>query len=279
MLLCACLPFGSGVLAPVTAAVQASATAGARTGNASARELFRLVNDERAKSGLTPLAWDDRLAEAAFKHAQLMAARKALSHQFSGEPSLRLRLAQTSLRLDRSGENVAYDSTIPEAHAGFMRSPGHRANILSADYNSVGIAAVERDGYYYIVEDFAHRLPELSIANVENVIASRFEKERREARARPITRVNAEQLRQRACSMAKRDVVQIRAADIPSARYVLACTTSDPSHLPSSLVQFRNNPDIASFGVGSCFERTATYPSGVYWIVVALYPRASVVLR
>jgi hypothetical protein len=239
----------------------------------AAKEIFDLVNQERSQAGLSQLQWDDRLAQAALDHALLMAEHKALSHQFSGEPSLRLRLARTSLRLDRSGENVAYDPTIGGAHLGLMNSPPHRANILSPDYNSVGIAAVRRGEYFYVVEDFAHRLPESSAAQVEDEITAAFARARSQAGFTPIPRVTRERLRQDACAMASTDTVDAKAVDVPLARYLLAFTVSQPQKLPDDLLRLRTNEEIGSFAIGTCFQRTATYPSGVYWNLMAFFPK------
>jgi uncharacterized protein YkwD len=54
--------------------------------SSSAQELFQLVNRDRVEAGLPALVWDDRLAAATQKHAQLMAGRNQLTHQFLGEP-------------------------------------------------------------------------------------------------------------------------------------------------------------------------------------------------
>jgi hypothetical protein len=240
----------------------------------AARELFRLVNQEREKSGRASLHWDDRLADAALRHAYLMAERRELSHQFANEPSLRLRLAKTSIRLDRSAENVAYDSTIDGAHAGLMHSPGHRANILSPDYNALGIGIVKRGEYYYVVQDFAHRLPEVSVSQVEDEIAQAFDRLRRQARATPLTRRNATILRDAACAMARQDEVNARGIQ-QGARYVVAFTISEPEKLPADVFRFRSNDDLGSYAVGVCFERSPTYPSGIYWAVMTFFSKAS----
>lgn len=240
----------------------------------AARELYRLVNDERQKQGRAPLDWDARLAEAALQHAYLMAEHKELSHQFNHEPSLRLRLAKTSLRLDRSGENVAYDSTILGAHSGLMHSPGHRANILSPDYNAIGIAVVKRGEYFYIVQDFAHRLPESSVSQVEDDIAQAFDRARHQAGLAPLPRKSAPSLRNAACSMASRDEVNANGIGLP-ARYVVAFTISDPEKLPESVLNLRGKGDLGSFAVGVCFERSPTYPSGVYWAVMTFFSKSN----
>jgi hypothetical protein len=243
---------------------------------AGAQLLLRLVNEERVKHGRTPLAWDERLAQAAMEHASLMAEHKQISHQFSGEPSLRLRLAKTSLRLDRSAENVADDnSTIESIHIGLMNSPGHRANILSPDYNAIGIAVVKRGDYYYAVQDFAHRLPEVGAMDVEDQIASAFEHARKEAGAAPLPRVAMASLRNYACSMGRSDEVNARQVDIPQARYVIAFTISEPQNLPGDVLKLRSNPEIGSFAIGSCFHRTPSYPNGVFWNAMVFFPRTT----
>jgi uncharacterized protein YkwD len=45
------------------------------------------------------------------------------------------------------GENLAYAPTLALAHNGLMNSPGHRANILSSDYQKIGIGV--QDGGVY----------------------------------------------------------------------------------------------------------------------------------
>ena len=50
---------------------------------AGERQLVQLINQERASRGLPPLAVDQRLTQAARKHAELMAEHKALSHPVS----------------------------------------------------------------------------------------------------------------------------------------------------------------------------------------------------
>jgi uncharacterized protein YkwD len=45
------------------------------------------------------------------------------------------------------GENLAYAPNLELAHTGLMNSEGHRANILSPDFNKVGIG-IEDGGVY-----------------------------------------------------------------------------------------------------------------------------------
>lgn len=256
------------------ASVGVAANPAGKPDESGARDLFRLLNQERAKQGRAPLEWDARLAQAALGHAHLMAEKKQLSHQFSGEPSLRQRLAKTSVRLDRSAENVAYDAEIEGVHIGLMHSPPHRANILSPDYNAVGIAAVKHDGYYYVVQNFAHRLPESSASEVEDEIARNFDRLRRQAGQTSLVRRAIASLRDEACSMAHND--ELNACSVKgNARYVVAFTLTEPEKLPDNVTRFRTSDELGSYAVGVCFERTPTYPSGVYWAVMTFFAKSS----
>jgi uncharacterized protein YkwD len=105
---------------------------------------------------LPALAWDKRLAAAAQKHAQLMADRNQAEHQLRGEDPLARRLA--IVNWDACGENIAINSNITRAHNWLMHSPPHRANILSREYNTVGIGVVWKGNQVWVTEDFARRL-------------------------------------------------------------------------------------------------------------------------
>jgi len=235
----------------------------------AAHRLFELLNQERDKAGLAALHWDERLAQAAVDHSKLLAEYKRLSHQFEGEPALRQRLAKYDLRLNRSGENVAYDNSIGSAHTGLMQSPRHRDNIMSPNYNAAGIGVVKRGNLYYVTQNFAHRLPELAIDDVERRIAASVAKLRQQQGLRRLARVENAGLRSMACQMAVDDQLQPRLAQgLPGARHFIAYTMTDPETLPEQVLNLRTASSIDRFGVGACFERSATYPNGVYWVML-----------
>ncbi len=166
--------------------------------------LLALVNRSRAEAGLKSLQWDNRLADAANEHAQLMSAKGELSHQFPGEPDLANRLIP-KLRLDQAGENVFYDASLESAHEAFMKSPNHRANLLNPAYDSIGIGIVEFAGLLFIVEDFAHRVPELSNEDAAGQVAQQFAKLRQAAGTGELRFQHDAHLQSLACSMAERD--------------------------------------------------------------------------
>jgi uncharacterized protein YkwD len=125
--------------------------------NASARaerELLALVNQARQERGLAPLHWDESLATAARRHAELMAEHHSAQHAYPGEPNLSSRARAAGARFSWISENVVEGASAQAIHDSFMKSALHRANILDIDMDSVGIGVEEREGELYAVEDF-----------------------------------------------------------------------------------------------------------------------------
>jgi len=121
----------------------------------AARELFDAANRERREQGLPTLRWNPALADAARRHAQLLAEHKSLSHQFPDEPSLPARATRAGARFTTIAENVAEAPSASAIHTLWMQSPHHRANILDRDLDSIGIAVAQRNGQMYATEDFS----------------------------------------------------------------------------------------------------------------------------
>src|SRR5438477_3227888 len=143
--------------------------------DATARELFKLVNKDRAKQKLTALQWDDTLTQAAQAHVPWMAREKKLLHQFPAEPGLSERISTAGLHFDAVAENVAQvvntedvKRDAGQANETLMNSPPHRANILNAKYNSVGVAILRDGEQVWVVEDFAHSFAKIAVTDVES---------------------------------------------------------------------------------------------------------------
>ncbi|MGW2326999.1 CAP domain-containing protein [Streptomyces sp. NPDC001700] len=117
-----------------------------------AAEVIALTNAERATARLAPLAPDPRLTTAAQAHSDDMVARDFYSHTSpeGGQPWDRAATAGATHR--GIGENIACGQRGPaEVVRGWMNSPGHRANILKADFTHIGIgyATGSRAGTYW----------------------------------------------------------------------------------------------------------------------------------
>ena len=234
------------------------------------QQMLQSLNAERVKQGLPALEVDPRLVTLARQHSRLMAERKELSHQFEGEPDLKHRYATTDLRWNFIGENVAEADSAAEAHQGLMMSPPHRENILNKRYNTIGIGVVLRGPVIYVTEDFAQRLDELSSSDAERALASQFITERKKHSANAVEQKDGSALRTQACGMAQRDSLDLaKIALPPNSRYVVAFTTTKLEVLPANVEHLVTEPGFSQFEVGVCFARSATYPSGTYWAIMA----------
>src|SRR5260370_38671535 len=95
-----------------------------------------------------------------------------LEHQLPGEPKLDERLAEVGARFSAIAENIAIGANPQIIHAGWMKSPDHRKNILDLRFNSVGIAAVHGPGGLFAVQDFSQSVPELNVEQQEQKVAA-----------------------------------------------------------------------------------------------------------
>ena len=238
---------------------------------AAEQELYVRVNHDRARAGLPPFEWDEGLQQAAREHAQAMAEQGELSHQVAGEAALAERIgSSTSLRLDRTGENVALAPDAERAEASLMQSAGHRANLLDAGFNVAGFAALRTGDGMYVVQDFGRRLPDYSAARAEQMVTAAVQELREPLR--PLEVQSLPELRSAACDMARRDRLDGRGSPvIRGARFVLSFTNPRPQNLPRDASRAVNDPAVQRVAVGACFERSPSYPTGTFWVQVVFY--------
>ncbi len=104
-------------------------------------QMLELINHERLNHGLEPLALNTLLTQAARDHSREMIDKDFFSHYSYDGTHFSQRISATGYPLYRVGENIAMcmPPDVVKAHSNLMGSPGHRANILNADYNEVGI--------------------------------------------------------------------------------------------------------------------------------------------
>lgn len=139
-------PAGPGGVAPGVPRARQEAcppTPGQRT--------LDLVNAERERHGLPPLAADTVLARAARIHAEDMARGPFVSHTGSDGSDPSQRLDRVGYLWIWVGENIAAgQETADEMVPGWLRSPDHLANILSADAVSAGVAMARNPASEYV---------------------------------------------------------------------------------------------------------------------------------
>jgi|RhiMethySRZTD1v2_1073278.scaffolds.fasta_scaffold01686_20 uncharacterized protein YkwD len=128
-----------------------------------AAEVVDLTNVERADRGRGPLRTNPRLMRAAQMHAEQMARAQRMAHDLprAAYPHTEDRLLAARYHWQMYGENVAFGQpSAREALRSWMRSSGHRRNILEADYTELGTGyAVDRAGRPYFVQVFGRPSP------------------------------------------------------------------------------------------------------------------------
>lgn len=109
-------------------------------------EVLKLVNEERRKVGAEPLTGFPALQDATYIRAAEM--WEQYSHYRPDGTVCFTVLEEFGLRYNSAGENIAYGYTSPEGVMnGWMNSPPHRENILSTDYDCIGVG---QNGVYWV---------------------------------------------------------------------------------------------------------------------------------
>ncbi|WP_077247251.1 S-layer homology domain-containing protein [Pseudobacillus wudalianchiensis] len=124
-----------------------------------AQQILSLVNQERSKAGVKPLKYADDVAKVAQLKSEDMAKKNYFDHTSPTYGSPFDMMDRYGIGFTYAGENIAAGYSTAEAvMRGWMNSPGHRANILSANYAEMGIGIAEGGDYgIYYTQMFVKR--------------------------------------------------------------------------------------------------------------------------
>jgi uncharacterized protein YkwD len=106
-----------------------------------------LLNQQRAANGIGPLVENAALTTASAGYSQRMVAQGFFGHESPDGGTLVQRLTEVGYLGDDDawvvGENIGWGqaslATARSMVTAWMNSPGHRENLLSADYSQVGL--------------------------------------------------------------------------------------------------------------------------------------------
>jgi len=147
VLLAACRP-------PTATTTAASASCPAAPPTPVIQQLFNRVNSDRAANGLGPLGWNPQLDCLAQEHSDWMATTGSFTHR---DLSATIRQPDYA-NYSSLGENILVGPntmTADQMEDAWMNSPGHRANILSPNFDSIGIALGQSsDGRVWATQNF-----------------------------------------------------------------------------------------------------------------------------
>lgn len=119
----------------------------------AARDIFRRTNAERAARGMKPLAWNNRLARHA-RHWSAEMERTGFRHS-----DLQPLVSGSPPRFYMAAENIAWGRgagiTSATMHYMWMRSTGHRTNMLNPGLEALGVGvSCGPDGTLWATQNF-----------------------------------------------------------------------------------------------------------------------------
>jgi uncharacterized protein YkwD len=116
--------------------------------SARADDITAMISEYRREHGLPAVKTDAKLTAVAVRQAQAMAAAGIMDHDVAG--SFASRIAGTNT--DSAAENIAAGTkTWAETLRIWKASPGHNANLLRADADSLGVAVASNENTRYKV--------------------------------------------------------------------------------------------------------------------------------
>ena len=122
------------------------------------------INKIREEHGLQPLELNERLAGVARDYSRQMAQHDFFSHTGVDGKQVGERARAAGIAYWVVGENLFKSTNAPQpvplSIEGWMNSPGHRDNILHADYRETGVG-IWRDGNTYYFTQLFLRSPHL----------------------------------------------------------------------------------------------------------------------
>ncbi|MEK3878500.1 CAP domain-containing protein [Paenibacillus sp. FSL M7-0420] len=135
---------------PVVTPAPSAVPAVGNNASSYTQQVVALVNKERAAAGLAPVSALDSLNKVAAAKAADMRSNNYFSHTSPTYGSPFDMMSAFGITYKAAGENIAMGQKTPqEVMTAWMNSPGHKANILSTNFNYIGVGF---DNNYWVQE-------------------------------------------------------------------------------------------------------------------------------
>jgi uncharacterized protein YkwD len=125
------------------------------------RKIYKLVNKERQERRVKELKWNEDLAKLARAYSEKMAKESFFSHVDKDRKSPTDRVREAKITgWQEVGENLFYYPKVAKdifiiAVDNWMKSPGHRRNILNRNFTATGVGiAKSKRGEIYVTQIF-----------------------------------------------------------------------------------------------------------------------------
>ncbi|MHA7959258.1 CAP domain-containing protein [Streptomyces sp. L500] len=122
------------------------------------QQVVILVNAQRQAAGCSPLRVSSQLTAAAQKHSDDMAEEHFFSHTNPDGAGPGSRISAAGYHWEAYGENIARGQATPAAVMdAWMRSAGHRENILDCAFREMGVGVATGPEGPFWTQDFGSR--------------------------------------------------------------------------------------------------------------------------
>lgn len=125
------------------------------------QKIYQKINEERSKAGVAPLSYNSTMEKYARIKSQDMGDRGYFDHVDPEGNLITVKMQQDGVRYNAWGENIAYIGGVSDADAlatqfmkNWMNSQGHRENILSTNFASVGVGVYKSGNRVYATQEF-----------------------------------------------------------------------------------------------------------------------------
>lgn len=125
--------------------------------------ILERINELRHAHGRPALQVDPQLRTIARDYSRAMAQHDFFSHVDPAGQDVGDRVREAGLCYRAVGENLAKNVNMPDpvaaAVSGWMESPGHRDNLLDAEFRQTGIGVWRQGRRYYFTQIFFRAFP------------------------------------------------------------------------------------------------------------------------
>ena len=123
--------------------------------------IYNKVNEERAKAGVPALTYNNTMQKYARIKSQDMGDKKYFSHEDLNGNLITTQMKKDGVSYKAWGENIAYiggnvsaDTLAQQFMTNWMNSSGHRENILSTKFSSIGAGVYKIGNKVYAAQEF-----------------------------------------------------------------------------------------------------------------------------
>ena len=123
--------------------------------------IYQKVNEERAKIGISQLSYNSTMEKYARIKSKDMGDNNYFSHEDLSRKLITEKMKQDGVSYKAWGENIAYIGGVSDANklaeqfmTNWMNSSGHRENILSTNFESIGIGVYKSGNRVYATQEF-----------------------------------------------------------------------------------------------------------------------------